>query len=68
MESYEEEDGHETVSFVDLGGYVTEHMKRGMEPVWFDLEQTMYWMIDGATGAKFINYKLGIDKAFKWLK
>ena len=57
LESYEDEDGQDVVSFIDLGGYVTEHMSQGMEPVWFDLVETMYWMIDGATGAKFVNYK-----------
>ena len=68
LESYEDEKAQNVVSFVDIGGYVAEHMRQGEEPVWFDLAQTMYWMIEGTTGAKFVNYRTASEKSFRWLK
>ena len=68
LESYANENGHDIVSFVDIGGYVPEHMKQGLDPVWFDLEPTMYWMVNDAKGVKFVNKMSGTEQAYKWLK
>lgn len=43
-------------------------MKQGLDPVWFDLEPTMYWMVNDAKGVKFVNKMSGTEQAYKWLK
>ena len=66
MESYAHENGNDIVSFVDIGEAVPEHMKPGLEPVWLDLEPTMYWMVKEANGVKFTDDSS--ETSYGWMK
>ena len=57
---------------MDIGEAVDEHMMPGLDPVWFDLEPTMYWMIKEATGVKFVygntRSDSGLENSYSWTK
>jgi hypothetical protein len=49
-----------TESFIDLGGYVEDNIRKGEKITWFTMMPNFYWVAASVTGVKFDNtaYKL----------
>lgn len=42
-----------TDSFIDLGGYVEENIRKGEKITWFTMMPNFYWVAASVTGVKF---------------
>jgi len=46
-------DTSETESFIDLGGYVQENIRKGEKITWFTMLPNFYWVAASVTGVRF---------------
>lgn len=52
LDSKKEEKRSGVASFIDIGETIEEHMKPGVDVVWFELEPHFYWMTSHMQGVK----------------